>query len=51
MLLQLYQPYIRTEFSEKKLLENKELKFKNGVKNIQTPAYNGTHTVVKMVFH
>ena len=28
--------YIRTEFSEENLFENKEIDFKNGVKNIQT---------------
>ena len=39
-----YWPYIRTEFSEKKLLENKEMVFKNGVKNKQVAAYNGART-------
>ena len=29
----------------KNLLENKEMVFKNGVKNIQAAAYNGAHTV------
>ena len=37
--------YIRTEFSEKKLLENKEMVLKNGVKNKQTAGYNGARTV------
>ena len=32
----------------KKLLENKELVFKNGVKNIQAAAYNGARTVSKI---
>ena len=36
---------IRTEFSKKKLLENKEMDFKNGVKNIQAAGYNGLCTV------
>ena len=30
----------------KNLLENKEMVFKNGVKNIQTAGYNGSCTVV-----
>ena len=34
-----------TEFSEKKLLKNKEMVFENGVKNIQAAAYNGARTV------
>jgi hypothetical protein len=29
----------------KNLLENKEMVFENGVKNIQAAAYNGAHTV------
>ena len=33
-----------TEFSET-LLENKEIIFKNGVKNVQAVGYNGTQTV------
>ena len=40
-----YKPYIRTEFSEKKLLKNKEMVFRNGVKYIQAAAYNGVRTV------
>ena len=40
-----YKPYIRTEFSEKNLLKNKEMVFGNGVKNIQAAAYNGARTV------
>ena len=36
---------IRTEFSEKNLLKNKEIVFQNGVKNIQAAAYNGARTV------
>ena len=36
-----YKPYIRTEFSEKNLLKNKEMVFGNGIKNIQAAAYNG----------
>ena len=40
-----YKPYIRTEFSEKKLLKNKEIVFENGVENIQAAAYNGARTV------
>ena len=35
---------MRTEFSEKKLLENKEMVFKNGIKNVQTVAYDGSGT-------
>ena len=38
--------YIRPEFSEKNLLENKEMVFKNGVKNIQAAAYNGARSVL-----
>ena len=38
-------PYIRTEFSEKNFLKNKEMVFGNGVKNIQAAAYNGARTV------
>ena len=34
-----------TKFSEKNLLENKEMDFKNGVKYIQAAGYNGTHKV------
>ena len=41
-----YKPYIRTEFSEKELLKNKEIIFENGVKRIQATAYNGACTVV-----
>ena len=37
---------MRTKFSEKNLLKNKEMVFENGVKNIQAAAYNGAHTVV-----
>ena len=33
----------------KNLLENKEMVFKNGVKNIQAAAYNGAHTVVEVI--
>jgi hypothetical protein len=40
-----YKPYIRTEFSEKKLLKNKEMVFENGVKNIQAVAYNGAYGI------
>ena len=35
-----------TEFSGKNLLENKEMVFQNGVKNIQAAAYNGARTVI-----
>ena len=31
----------------KKLLENKEMVLKNGVKNIQATAYNGARTVIE----
>ena len=31
----------------KNLLENKEMVFKYGVKNIQTASYDGAHTVYK----
>ena len=31
----------------KNLLENKEMVFKNGVKNIQTAGYNGAPTINK----
>ena len=41
-----YWPYIRTEFSEKNLLENKEMVSKKWVKNIQTAGYNGARTVI-----
>ena len=34
-----------TEFSEKKLVKNKEMVFENGVKNLQAAAYNGARTV------
>ena len=40
-----YKLYIRTEFSEKTSLKNKEMVFENGVKNIQAAAYNGVRTV------
>ena len=40
---------VRTEFSEKKLLKNKEMVFENGVKNIQAAAYNGARTVHNLV--
>ena len=43
-----YKPYIRTEFSEKQLLKNKEMVFGNGVKNIQAPAYNGVCMVLML---
>ena len=43
-----YKPYIRTEFSEKNLLKNKEMVFGNGVKNIQAAAYNGARTVFQI---
>ena len=33
----------------KKLLENKEMVFKNGVKNIQTKAYNGARMVYEIM--
>ena len=33
----------------KNLLENKEMVFKNGVKNIQTTSYNGARTVIIIV--
>ena len=36
-----------TEFSKKKLLENKEMVLKKGAKDIQTAVYNGEHTVYK----
>ena len=36
---------IRTEFSEKNLIEIKEMDFKNGVINIQAMGYNGARTV------
>ena len=36
---------MRTEFSKKNVLKNKEMDFKNGVKNIQVAAYNGARTV------
>ena len=39
-------PYIRTKFSVKNLLKNKEMDFENGVKNIQALAYNGARTVI-----
>ena len=39
-----YKPYIRTEFSEKNLLKNKEMVFENGVKK-KAAAYNGARTV------
>ena len=35
-----------TEFSEKKLVRNKEMVFENGVKNIQAADYNGACTVL-----
>ena len=41
-----YKPYIRTEFSEKKLLKNKEMVFGNGVKNIEAAAYNGARMMI-----
>ena len=41
------KPYIRTEFSEKNFLKNKEIVFGNGVKDIQAAAYNGARTVFK----
>ena len=34
-----------TAFSEKKNHENKEMVFKNGVKNVQTAGYSDKHTV------
>ena len=34
----------------KNLLENKEMVFKNGVKNIQAPGYNGACTVNKWFY-
>ena len=40
---------IRTEFSKKKLLENKEMDFKNGVNNTQTAVYNGACMVSNFV--
>ena len=36
-----------TEFSEKKLLKNKEMVLENGVKNIEAAAYKGARTVLK----
>ena len=42
-----YKPYIKTEFSKKNLLKNKELVFKNGVIIIQATGYNGARTVDK----
>ena len=39
-----------TEFSEKTLLENKEMVFKDGVKNIQNAGYNGACTVNKWFY-
>ena len=44
-----YKPYIRTKFSEKNLLKNKDMVFGNGVKNIQAAAYNGARTVYKKI--
>jgi hypothetical protein len=35
----------------KKLLENKEMFFENGVKSIQAAAYNGARTVSKIMLH
>jgi hypothetical protein len=32
----------------KNLLKNKEMVFENGVKNIQSAAYNGTRTVYQL---
>ena len=40
---------IRTEFVWKKLLENIEMDFKNGLKNIQVTGYNGAHTVCRVL--
>ena len=44
-----YKPYIRTEFSEKNLLKNKEMVSENEVKDIQVAAYNGALTVVALM--
>ena len=41
---------MRIELSEKNLLENKEMDFKNGIKNIQVAGYNGAHTVANFEF-
>ena len=45
-----YKPYIRTEFSEKNFLKNKEMVFGNGVKDIQAAAYNGARTVLVLIY-
>ena len=39
---------IRTEFSEKYLIEIKEMDFKNGVIDIQAMGYNGARTVYEL---
>ena len=36
---------MNTQFSEKNILESKEIVFQNGVKSIQAAAYNGACTV------
>ena len=45
-----YKPYIRTEFSEKNLLKNKEMVYENMVKNIQAAYYNGARTVIYIFY-
>ena len=40
---------MRIELSEKNLLENKEMDFKNGIVNIQAAGYNGTRTVYSLI--